>query len=233
MRAARLVQWCGLFGVSEGAARVALSRMLDRGELTARDGTYELAGRVRGRRAAQDWSLVPRLAPFDGRWRLALVEPAARDAADRSALRDAMRRLRMGELREGMWARPDNLPRASAPDDAWAVADAQCRWWTATPDGDPVALAAELFDPAGWTRTARRLHDRLERARGALDGSRERALADAFVAGTAAVAHVRADPLLPPALGPSNEAGDALRREYQAYEQAFSDALRAWFRRHA
>src|SRR5690242_13068454 len=45
MPAGRLVEWCGLFGVAEGTARVALSRMLDRGELTATDGVYELAGR--------------------------------------------------------------------------------------------------------------------------------------------------------------------------------------------
>ena len=54
MPGARLVQWCGLFGVAEGTARVALSRMVERGELYAHDGIYELAGRVAGRRPAQD-----------------------------------------------------------------------------------------------------------------------------------------------------------------------------------
>src|SRR6478672_7599605 len=105
MRGARLVQWCELFGVSEGTARVALSRMVDRGELRAENGVYELAGRVRGRRDAQDWSLEPNVLAFAGEWRMAIVEPTARDAAERSALRDAMRRLRMGEVREGFWTR--------------------------------------------------------------------------------------------------------------------------------
>jgi DNA-binding transcriptional regulator PaaX len=66
-----------------------------------------------------------------------------------------------------------------------------------------------------------------------LDHAPERRLADAFAAGAAALAHVRADPLLPAALGPSTEAGDALRAAYRAYEAQFSEALRAWFRAHA
>ena len=62
MRGARLVQWCGLFGVAEGTARVALSRMVERGELQTRDGVYEPAGRVQSRQGAQDWSLDPVLS---------------------------------------------------------------------------------------------------------------------------------------------------------------------------
>src|SRR4051812_36382177 len=145
MPGARLVQWCALFDVAEGATRVALSRMVERGELQADDGVYQLAGRVGRRRSAQDWSIDPKPRAWNGEWRMAVVLEGARTAADRSALRDAMRRVRMAEVRAGMWARPDNLPRASAPDDAWRVADAQCAWWTAEPDDDPAALAEDLF----------------------------------------------------------------------------------------
>ncbi len=231
MRAGRLVQWCRLFGVSEGAARVALSRMVDRGELTSSSGMYELSGRVGGRRPAQDWAIDPRgVSRWNGQWRLAAVISTTRAPAERGALRDAMRRLRMAEVREGTWTRPDNLPRASAPADAWEVADTQCSWWTGRPDDDPEVLAAELFDPAGWAARANRLRTQLERVTAGLDGARERRLADAFVAGAAALAHVRADPLFPAQLGPSSEAGDALRTAYRAYEAEFSGALRAWFR---
>ncbi len=234
MRAGRLVQWCGLFGVAEGATRVALSRMVDRGELTSSDGMYELAGRVGGRRRPQDWSLNPgRISQWNGEWRIAAVTSTTRAATERSALRDAMRRLRMAELREGTWTRPDNLPRASAPEDAWDVAGTQCAWWTGRPDDDPAALASELFDPIGWAARADRLRARLDRVTAGLDHAPERRIADAFVAGAAALAHVRADPLLPAALGPSTEAGDALRTAYHAYEAEFSGALRAWFRAHA
>ena len=234
MRPARLVQWCQLFGVSEGAARVALSRMVDRGELIASGGMYELAGRVGGRRPAQDWSIDPRRASrWNGEWRIAAVASATRAAPERLALRDAMRRLRMAEVREGTWTRPDNLPRASAPPDAWDVTDAQCSWWTARPDDDPRVLAATLFEPARWARRADQLRTRLDRVTANLDHAPEHRLADAFVAGAAVLAHVRADPLLPVELGPSSEAGDALRAAYRAYEAEFSSALRAWFRSHA
>src|SRR5262245_58993011 len=109
MPAGRLVEWCGLFGVADGTARVALSRMLDRGELTSTDGVYELAGRLRGRQPVQEWSLAPRLQTWNGDWLLGVVETGARAAAQRAAMRDAGRRLRMVELRDGVWCRPDNL----------------------------------------------------------------------------------------------------------------------------
>ena len=66
LSARRLVQWCALFGINEGTARTALSRMLERGELASSDGVYELAGRVRRRQPAQDWSLAPKLREWDG-----------------------------------------------------------------------------------------------------------------------------------------------------------------------
>src|ERR1700710_2848490 len=64
MGAARLVEWCALFGVAKGTARVALSRMVDRGELAAAEGVYELAGPMRQRQPAQDWSLAPATAEW-------------------------------------------------------------------------------------------------------------------------------------------------------------------------
>ncbi|HWS45401.1 MAG TPA: PaaX domain-containing protein, C- domain protein [Acidimicrobiia bacterium] len=231
MRGARLVQWCGLFGVPEGTARVALSRMLERNELTARDGVYALAGRTRDRRVAQDWSLEPRPRAWRGQWLLGIVTGGARAADERSALRDAMRRLRCAELREGLWTRPDNLPRVAAPADAWAVADEQCRWWTARPDEDPELLAGRLFDVTAWERRAALLTKRLTVATRVLGTDRD-TLADAFVVGAAALAHVRADPLLPPTLVGEPKAGDALRRAYRAYEAAFARALQSWFREH-
>ncbi|MCY7289389.1 MAG: hypothetical protein LH624_14370, partial [Cryobacterium sp.] len=57
IQGALLVRWCGLFGIAEGTARVALSRMVANGELTTADGFYELAGGLRRRRREQEWSL--------------------------------------------------------------------------------------------------------------------------------------------------------------------------------
>lgn len=226
---ARLVRWCGLFGISEGTARVALSRMVRSGELRADDGVYELHGRVRARQPVQDWVLDPRLEDAGDRWRLAVVDGTARTAGDRAALRDAMRRLRMAETREGVWTRPANLPRAAAPDDAWAVGEEQCAWWTAAPDADPCELADRLFTPAAWSARARDLGARLDAATGAL-GRDDAALADAFTAGAATLAHLRADPLLPPELCSPDWPGPALREHYREYQRAFATAVRDWFR---
>src|ERR1700722_571402 len=161
MPGGRLVQWCALFGVAEGTARVALSRMVERDELLASDGVYELSGHLRRRQPAQDWSLAPNVEAWNGDWVLGVVEPGSRSASERAALRDAGRRLHLAEVREGVWARPANLPRAASPAEAWAVADAQYTWWTARPDADGAALAATLFAPEEWAVRARDLRTRL------------------------------------------------------------------------
>jgi len=228
--ARRLVKWCALFGINEGAARTALSRMLERGELAASDGVYELAGPVRRRQPAQDWSLDPQLRKWDGNWLLGVVTSGARSADDRSILRNSARRLRMAELREGVWARPDNLPRAAAPVDAWNVADSQCEWWRSRPERDPVARVDRLFAPATWATRARRLTSHLDAATIALDPEHGDRIADAFVVGAAALAHVRADPLLPPELCGADWQGDALREAYREYQAAFAATAQQWFR---
>ncbi len=190
---------------------------------------YELAGRVQRRRGAQDWSLDPVTSRWRGSWRIAVVAPGPRDAAERAGLRDSMRRLRCSELRAGTWTRPDNLPRASAPAESWKIADAQCHWWSGRPDGDPAEVASELFDDARWARRAVTLGSRLESVTRALAGSDDGAIAEGFAVGAASLAHLRGDPLLPPELAADAAAGDALRHAYRSYEGAFSQALHAWF----
>lgn len=229
--AGRLVEWCSLFGVAEGTTRVALSRMVDRKELAAADGVYELAGHLRRRQGAQDWSLAPQLEPWAGGWLLGLVTAGARSASERSALRDAGRRLRMVELREGVWGRPDNLPRVAAPADAWEIADAQCSWWSGRPDADGADLAARLFAPRAWAARAESLRARLVASTRVVSEGEGPQIADAFVVGAAALAHVRADPLLPLELCGHDWPGDTLRAAYREYQSTFSGALREWFRK--
>ncbi len=228
---ARLVAWCALFDVSEGTARVALHRMAARGELRARNGTYELAGPLAARQPAQDWSLAPKLRRWDGTWQLAVVTAARRSTTHRSALRDAMRRLRLSELREGVWIRPDNLPTAGTPTEARAVADRQCTWFSSQPDADPIKLADRLFAPNTWARRAMQLRRELASASDRLRVGDDGLVADAFVAGAAALVHIRADPLLPESLLPASWPGDALRDAYREYRDAFAGATRAWFGR--
>jgi phenylacetic acid degradation operon negative regulatory protein len=227
----RLVEWCGLFGVAEGTARVALSRMVERGELTAADGAYELAGHLRRRQGAQDWSLAPELAPWAGEWLLGVVEAGARTAAERSALRVAGRQLRMVELRDGVWTRPDNLPRAAASAEAWATADTQCGWWSARPDAERAELAVCRFAPEAWADRAETLRAHLVASTRLVNAGEGSQIADAFVVGAATLAHVRADPLLPVELCGDDWPGDALRSAYREYQLTFSGALRDWFRK--
>jgi phenylacetic acid degradation operon negative regulatory protein len=51
-----LVRTAGLFGISEGSTRTALSRMVGSGEAVAEDGGYRLAGRLVARQARQSAS---------------------------------------------------------------------------------------------------------------------------------------------------------------------------------
>ena len=117
---------------------------------------------------------------------------------------------------------------ASAPADAWQVADAQCTWWSARPDADRRGgRAACCSRRTQWAERAALLHDRLVVVdRGASTPADGATIADAFVVGAAALAHVRADPLLPVELCGRDWPGDALRVAYRAYEAAFSASVR-------
>jgi phenylacetic acid degradation operon negative regulatory protein len=223
---ADLVRWCELFGISEGTARVALHRMSVKGEITAADGVYRLAGRLAGRQARQETSLTPRTHDWDGGWRVAVVVATKRDASTRAGLRDAMRRMHFGERREGVWLRPDNLDLAAAD-----PVRRQCEWLTGRPDDDPVALANRLFQPARWARRAQTLTDRLAEMTDRLAEREPELVADAFVAGAAALRHIGSDPLLPDALLPPDWPGVALRAEYTRYQRGFDATARAWVRR--
>ena len=227
----RIVEWCTRFGIAEGTARVALSRMVDRGELRSEQGVYELAGRIRALQRAQDWSLAPELREWDGRWRIGIVDGSAREAPARAALRHAMGRVRHAELREGVWTRPDNLPAAAAPAESWSVVDEQCAWWTGAPAADPAHIAATCFAPAEWAARARVLVDRLVAVTDALDAGDDHALAPGFVVGAAALQHARRDPLLPTGLLPSHWPGDDLRGVYHRFQKSFAASLTTAFRR--
>jgi phenylacetic acid degradation operon negative regulatory protein len=205
--------------------------MVDRGELTTAPGEYELAGRVRELQPAQDWSLDPAPHQWTGGWRLAVVEGRARDATARAALRRALGRLHFAELREGVWTRPDNLPRESAPAAAWTVADAQCTWWTGAPAGDHGELVHRLFAPDDWARRARDLSARVAAVTADLDSGDDAALAPGFVAGAAALQHARRDPVLPIELLPPAWPGPDLRAGYTRFQRAFTTALAATLHR--
>jgi len=224
-----LVASGSLFGIAEGTTRTAMSRMVRAGELEPDDGGYRLAGALLSRQARQDASRIGRRRRWTGRWELAVVAAERRPAGERAALREAARRLQLGVRREGVWLRPANLDPARLAD-AWAVVDAQCERFDARPSGDPVALAATLWDLDGWALDAEALRAALRRLEGPLERGDTRRLADAFVLSATVLRHLLADPLLPDELLAGEWPGGVLRAEYERFDVAFKAVWREWFR---
>jgi phenylacetic acid degradation operon negative regulatory protein len=229
MRGALLVRWCAHLGIPEGTTRVALSRMIAAGELTVTDGRYELVGVLRARQASQDWSLVPTMRRWHRAWVLHVVRPEARDPADRAALRSAAARARLVELREGVWGRPDNLPPEATPPDAAATLRAQADVWRAMPSRGAEPDAVTLFDVVATAENIRALVGHLDGVTTALRASDGDRLAEAFVAGAAALLQIRHDPLLPPTIVGPGWPGPDLRRTYSRYRRVFAAAVTDWF----
>ncbi len=226
-----LVRAGEVFGIAEGTIRVALSRMLAAGELVAENGNYVLAGRLLDRMARQDASRRPQLERWNGAWRTAVVMKTGRSAAERADLRRSLHELRLSELREGTWMRPDNLGDASGRSSrARAIADEQCLWLRAHAD-DPCAIAAALWDLAGWSKRAEALRQWMAKSSTQLaalrrDGRRE--LRDGFVLAASVLRHMQADPLLPIDLLPGTWPGRALRAEYDDYARLFGRRWAEW-----
>jgi phenylacetic acid degradation operon negative regulatory protein len=224
-----LVRTTALFGISEGSTRTALSRLVAAGEAEVADGGYRLVGRLVARQQRQGASRRAEVRPWDGTWELATIDgDLRRPAADRAALRDALRTLRLVELREGAWGRPDNLDDARSPEAA-TVVDTWCvRWRGARPA--PAPDIGAFVDLAGWAVTARALRDEMRSLLRPLERGDTAALADGFVTSAAVLRHLQADPLLPDELLPARWPGAVLRAEYDRYDAAYRATLRAWFR---
>ncbi|RSN62155.1 PaaX domain-containing protein, C- domain protein [Actinomadura sp. WAC 06369] len=206
-----LVRVGALFGIADGAIRVALSRMVAAGDLVRSGDRYCLTERLLARQARQDEARSPRTRPWDGAWEIAVITAERRPVAERTALRQAMSNVRLAELREGVWMRPANLLRAR-PD----IAVRQCTFIEGRPEGDPAALAASLWDLDGWAAPARDL----QAAFAAADG-----IVDRFTLAAAVVRHLMDDPLLPAALLPADWPGPDLRAQYERFRTDFARLL--------
>ena len=196
-------------GYAASTVRVALTRMVAAGDLERVDGVYRLAPRLVERQGRQDEALQPATIPWRGNWRVVVVTTPALDAAERSATREALLHSHFGELREGVWMRPDNV--GQGVDD---VLLGRIATFSAIPDGDAQALVDELFAPEEWARRARRLYDELA---GAQD------FATKFGVAAAVVGHILRDPLLPDVLRPRPWPGSDLRSAYGRFRDEFSD----------
>jgi phenylacetic acid degradation operon negative regulatory protein len=203
--------------------------MLSAGELMPEGDGYHLAGPLLARQARQRASRAAEVHAWDGTWMLAVVRNSRRSAAARAELREALRRLKLAELREGVWLRPDNLAHGRSPE-ASALVSGQCRLFDGVrPTGDAVN-PAELWDLEGWAAGARRLRQLMAPLAIRLDAGDTDALAEGFVLSAAVLRHLLADPLLPVPLQPDDWPGDALRADYDGYDRAFKTVWRDWFR---
>jgi phenylacetic acid degradation operon negative regulatory protein len=192
------------FGIPASTLRVALTRAVAAGDLQRLQGDYVLGERLVARQRRQDEGVEDAETPWDGTWEMAVVVMTGRPGAERAALRETLTAARLAELREGVWTRPANLRRAPS-----YAADPVLTTFHARPDDDPVRLARELWDLAGWAAAGRDLLRRLER-------TRDPALRLATAAHV--VRHLTADPLLPRELLPRDWPGDALRAAYADYQ---------------
>jgi phenylacetic acid degradation operon negative regulatory protein len=228
MAVARLVRVGELFGFTEGAVRTSLTRMVQRGELTADEGRYELAGHLVARQRRQAESRAAERTEWSGRWTTAVVVGSdPRPAADRSALRQAMAQLRLAAQREGVWTRPENLHAERLPAQR-AVVDAQCCWWVGHPLGDDAELAASLWDLDGWASAATDLRRAMHPLARRLERGDHEALAEGFVVSAAVLRHFQADPLLPDELLPRHWPGARLRADYDGFDAAYRAVLAEW-----
>jgi len=187
------------FGIAPATMRVALTRLVQGGDLVAEQAVYGLSPRHLERQQAQDSEMDPVRLRWDGTWETVVVTSTGRDAASRSDLRRRLTSRRLGMLREGVWMRPDNLPRDDSPEPGTMRLLAS---------GDSPDLADRLWDLPRWAATGRELLDAT--ANGPT-------FAERFTGAAALVRHLRTDPSLPDELLPDDWPATAMRQGYEDF----------------
>ncbi|MFV8053802.1 PaaX family transcriptional regulator C-terminal domain-containing protein [Mycobacterium sp. 48b] len=200
--AAELVRLTADFDIREPTLRVALTRMVSAGDLIRSEDGYRLSERLLIRQRRQDAAIDPKLREYDGQWLTLVITSVGTDARTRASLRNTLQQSRFGELREGVWMRPDNLDQVLSQEITGRVRLLHAR------DGDPAGLVATLWDLPGWRRTGEQL---LAEMADATD------VPGRFVAAAGIVRHLLSDPVLPEGMLPDNWPGAALRKTYNDF----------------
>lgn len=182
--------------------RVALTRLVAAGDLVRSAAGYGLSERLLERQRRQDEALNPQTRRWGGDWLAVVITSIGCDARTRAALRSRLTERRFGELREGIWMRPDNIAV-----DLGAELTAHTRLLTAR-DEKPAELAGRLWDLAGWAATGNAL---LAEIAAAPD------VPGRFTVAAAMVRHLRRDPVLPTELLPPDWPGDRIRSRYAEF----------------
>jgi phenylacetic acid degradation operon negative regulatory protein len=200
--ASELIGLTADFGIKETTLRVALTRMVSAGDLVRSADGYRLSDRLLARQRRQDEAMRPRVRAWRGSWHILIVTSVGTDARTRAALRNTMHDKRFGELREGVWMRPDNLDLELATDVQDRVRVLKAR------DDAPAELAGELWNLAEWVSAGHRLLDELADAPD---------IPGRFVVAAAMVRHLLTDPMLPAELLPAEWPGARLRAAYHDF----------------
>ena len=223
MPVSQVVAFCGLFDVAPGTVRTALSRMVDRGELTTDDANYALSGRLLSRQREQDTGRQRPVPGWDGDWHVVIVTADRRTTAERRDFRARVTGSKLGELRPDIWMRPANIP---VPDDL-----PDCLVTRGELGGaDAKDIVGQLWDLGRIDSDGRDLLVDLDRAAGLLEQSGPSGLAPTFGSLALALRHLRVEPQLPTELHPSM-VGDDLRARYHDVERRFRHELQAFFER--
>ena len=204
--AAELIRLTAEFDITDAALRVALTRMVASGDLIRSADGYRLADRLLARQRRQDDALEPRTRPWRGNWKTVVVTSVGLSARERADLRRQLQDHRFGELREGVWLRPDNLESGFA-----AMATVRI---LSSVDDAPEELAGRLWDLPGWAAGAQDLL-------AAMDAGADVPTRFAVAAGM--VRHLLADPVLPAQLLPARWPAQRLRDEYARFATELAD----------
>jgi phenylacetic acid degradation operon negative regulatory protein len=200
--ASELIRLTEDFDIKEPTLRVALTRMVGAGDLVRSEDGYRLSDRLLARQRRQDDAINPQLRPWDGAWTTLVITSVGIDARTRANLRNMLQANRFGELREGVWLRPDNL-RLVLPPDVLSRVRVMHGF-----DDDAAGLATQLWDLPAWAAAGRQLLDDMNTATD---------VPGRFVAAAGTVRHLLTDPVLPDELLPDDWPGPALRKSYAQF----------------
>ncbi|MDH6677778.1 phenylacetic acid degradation operon negative regulatory protein [Rhodococcus sp. LBL1] len=203
---AQIVRAAGVFGIKESAARVALTRMVSVGDLTRTPDGFRLSEPLLERRQRVLHEVEQETRQWNGEWEIVVVTGTGREPGQRASLRTRLSRLRLAELREGVWLRPANLTRPLE------LGDQPVEVMSGQPGRDAGELLASLWDLPAWEAEARRLLELMELAAGTVDR---------FTVATAIVRHLLTDPVLPQELRPASWSADRVHAAWRAYQEEF------------
>lgn len=205
---AELVRLTADFDIKEATLRVALTRMVGAGDLVRSDDGYRLSDRLLTRQRRQDDALNTATRAWSGEWVVLVITAIGTDPRTRASLRTALQQARFGELREGVWLRPNNLVSPNnvdgvVPDE---ISD-RVRVMHAR-DDDPAGLVGQLWDLPKWSVAGEQL---------LADMAAADDIPTRFMTAAGIVRHVLTDPVLPEELLPADWPGGRLRIAYENF----------------